>query len=330
MKIGSHTLKNKLILAPMAGITDRPFRNLCRDYGAGLAVSEMVSSNPSLRQHRRTRLKIDHRDENGLRSVQILGTDPLLMAKAARFNQQQGADIIDINMGCPAKKVCAVAAGSALLKNESLVASILDSVVRAVDIPVTLKIRTGWDLKNRNALSIAKLAENSGIAALAIHGRTRACKFNATAEYETIKEVKKSVNIPIIANGDIDSPEKAIFVLNYTKADAIMVGRSAQGQPWIFRQLQQVLKGDDYYPLSFPLINQSILTHLEQLHHFYGENLGVKIARKHISWYFKRLGIRQEQTQLFYQATTAKQQTTRLKHAFDSFSNDNLDNYGRF
>ncbi len=323
MKIGSHTLKNKLILAPMAGITDLPFRNLCRDYGAGLAVSEMVSSNPDLRQHKRTLLKASHSGENGLCSVQIFGTEPLLMAEAARFNQQQGADIIDINMGCPAKKVCAVAAGSALLKNESLVAAILESVVKAVEIPVTLKIRTGWDVENRNALNIAILAENSGIAALTIHGRTRACKFNGTAEYDTIKKVKQAVNIPIIANGDIDSPEKAVFVLNYTKADAIMIGRGAQGQPWIFKQLQHTLVKNDYLPLSFSLRSQAILIHIEQLYHFYGEISGVRIARKHIGWYFKQLGFSQKQTQLLYQATTAKQQITLLKDLFDSFLNDN-------
>jgi tRNA-dihydrouridine synthase B len=324
MKIGSHTLKNKLILAPMAGITDRPFRNLCRDYGAGLAVSEMVSSNPALRKHKRTLLKADHQGENGLRSVQILGTEPSVMAEAARFNQQHGADIIDINMGFRAKKVCAVAAGSALLKNESLVASILESVVNAVDIPVTLKIRTGWDLENRNALKIAQLAENSGIAALTIHGRTRACKFKGDAEYETIKKVKQTVNIPIIANGDINSPKKAAFVLNYTGVDAIMIGRSAQGQPWIFEQLQQTLAGKDYLPLSFPQITQTILSHLEQLYHFYGETSGVRIARKHIGWYFKHLGIAREQTHKLYQATTVKQQTAMLKFSFDSFLNEPL------
>lgn len=324
MKIGSHILKNKLILAPMAGITDRPFRNLCRDYGAGLAVSEMVSSNPALRKHKRTLLKANHQGENGLRSVQILGTDPLLMAEAAHFNQQRGADIIDINMGCPAKKVCAVAAGSALLKNELLVASILESVVKAVDIPVTLKIRTGWDLENRNALKIAKLAENSGIAALTIHGRTRACKFNGDAEYETIKRVKQAVNIPIIANGDINTPEKAVFVLNYTEVDAIMIGRSAQGQPWIFEQLQQTLAGKDYLPLSFTQMTQIILSHLEQLYHFYGATNGVRIARKHIGWYFKHLGITHEQTHKLYQATTVKQQTALLKFSFDSFLQEPL------
>ncbi|NOQ36991.1 MAG: tRNA dihydrouridine synthase DusB [Methylococcaceae bacterium] len=323
MQIGSHHLKNKLILAPMAGITDRPFRNLCRDYGAGLAISEMVSSNPALRKNKRTLLKADHSGENGLRSVQILGTDPLQMAEAARFNEQRGADIIDINMGCPAKKVCAVAAGSALLKNETLVAQILDAVVNAVEIPVTLKIRTGWDLSNRNALTIAKLAENSGIAALSIHGRTRACKFNGEAEYETIKKVKQHVNIPIIANGDIDSPEKASFVLNYTKADAIMIGRGAQGQPWIFKQLQQYLAGENYSRPSANSIHNTIMLHLDHLYSFYGDNCGVRMARKHIGWYFKNLGIANEQTRKLYETTSPKQQTALLTISLDSFLNDN-------
>ncbi len=209
MQIGPYQLENNLILAPMAGISDRPFRELCKQFGAGLAVSEMVASNPALRKHKRTLLKADHNGETGLRSVQILGTDPQQMADAARFNAQRGAQIIDINMGCPAKKVCSVAAGSALLRDEALVKKILDAVVNAVDIPVTLKIRTGWDLHSRNAVEIARIAENSGIAALTLHGRTRACKFNGQAEYETIKKVKQSVRIPIIANGDIDSAEKA-------------------------------------------------------------------------------------------------------------------------
>ena len=240
MQIGSHVLNNQLILAPMAGITDQPFRVLCRQFGAGLAVSEMLASNPALRDNKRTLLKANHTGENGLRSVQILGTDPAQMADAALFNQARGADIIDINMGCPAKKVCAVAAGSALLKNEDLVAKILDAVVKAVDIPVTLKIRTGWDAENRNAIKIAQLAESIGIAALTIHGRTRACKFNGEAEYDTIQQVKQNVSIPIIANGDITSPEKAAFVLNYTGADAVMIGRGAQGKPWIFQQILQL------------------------------------------------------------------------------------------
>ena len=320
MKIGSHTLKNKLILAPMAGITDLPFRNLCRRYGAGLAISEMVASNPALRQHKRTQLKMNHHGENGLRAIQIVGTDPLVMARAAYFNQQQGADIIDINMGCPAKKVCAVAAGSALLKNEPLVADILRTVVNAVQIPVTLKIRTGWDNDHKNALVIAKIAEDSGIAALTIHGRTRACKFNGIAEYDTIKKVKQQVNIPIIANGDITTPEQAAFVLNYTNADAIMIGRGAQGQPWIFKQFQHYLDGEKVSAPTLTHIYQTIVDHLQQLAQFYGEIAGVRIARKHLKWYFERLKL--PHNPALYQATSAQQQQLLLHHSFNAFLTD--------
>ena len=241
MQIGPYQLENNLILAPMAGISDRPFRELCKQFGAGLTVSEMVASNPALSQHKRTLLKTDHSGETGIRSVQILGTDPQQMADAAKLNAQRGAQIIDINMGCPAKKVCSVAAGSALLRDEALVKRILDAVVNAVDIPVTLKIRTGWDLHSRNAVEIAQIAENAGIAALTIHGRTRACKFDGQAEHETVKKVKQAISIPVIANGDIDSPEQARFVLDSTGADAIMIGRAAQGNPWLFSQISHFI-----------------------------------------------------------------------------------------
>ena len=291
MQIGPYTLQNNLILAPMAGITDRPFRELCRQFGVGLAVSEMVASNPSLQKHRRTLLKTDYRGETGLRSVQILGTDPQQMADAAVLNQQRGAQIIDINMGCPAKKVCSVAAGSALLRNETLVKKILDAIVNAVDIPVTLKIRTGWDTENKNAINIAQIAEQSGIVALTIHGRTRACKFNGEAEYSTIKQVKQTVNIPIIANGDITDAAKAQQVLEYTKADAVMIGRAAQGKPWIFDEIQQQLIGNkNYNKPSIKDIQLIINNHLEYLYSFYGNISGVRIARKHIGWYFDNLG----------------------------------------
>ncbi|MGR8997804.1 MAG: tRNA dihydrouridine synthase DusB [Gammaproteobacteria bacterium] len=287
MQIGPYQLENNLILAPMAGISDRPFRELCKQFGAGLAVSEMMASNPALRKHRRTLLKADHNGETGLRSVQILGTDPEQMADAARFNAQSGAQIIDINMGCPAKKVCSVAAGSALLKDETRVKQILDAVVNAVDIPVTLKIRTGWDLHTRNAVEIARIAEESGVAALTLHGRTRACKFNGQAEYETIKKVKQSVSIPIIANGDIDSAEKAKYVLDTTGADAIMIGRAAQGNPWLFKQINYLLKtGKALEKPTDSAIYNTLLSHLEQLYSFYGNVSGVRIARKHIGWYF--------------------------------------------
>jgi tRNA-dihydrouridine synthase B len=323
MQIGSHILKNNLILAPMAGITDQPFRMLCRQFGAGLAVSEMLTSNPALREHKRTLLKAHHDGENGLRSVQILGTDPVEMAAAARFNQERGADIIDINMGCPAKKVCAVAAGSALLKNEQLVEKILQAVIQAVDIPVTLKIRTGWDLENRNAINIAQLAENAGIAALTIHGRTRACKFGGQAEYDTIKQVKQNVSIPIIANGDIVSPEKAAFVLNYTKADAVMIGRGAQGKPWIFQQILQHLAGKNYTSPNLTQIQTILHSHLEQLYCFYGEVMGVRIARKHIGWYFEALGsLPSAKKNALYQASEPAQQLALVNAAFNFFHHE--------
>ncbi len=291
MQIGSHVLENNLILAPMAGITDRPFREICRQFGAGLAVSEMVASKLSLQKHKRTLQKIDSRGESGLKSVQILGTNPEEMAEAARLNKQRGAQIIDINMGCPAKKVCSVAAGSALLKNEALVKKILDAVVNAVDIPVTLKIRTGWDKKNLNAVSIAQIAEQAGISALTVHGRTRACKFKGEAEYNTIRQVKRSVNIPVIANGDITDAEKAKQVLQITGADAIMIGRAAQGKPWVFNEIKSQLNGSKGY--KKPTVNevQAIMNnHLEKLYSFYGNSSGVKIAGKHIGWYFDNLG----------------------------------------
>ncbi len=318
MQIGPYSLKNKLILAPMAGITDRPFRELCRQFGAGLAVSEMVASNPALQKHRRTLLKTDYTGETGLRSVQILGTNPLHMADAARLNQQRGAQIIDINMGCPAKKVCSVAAGSALLKDETLVNKILDAVVNAVDIPVTLKIRTGWDKDNKNALKIAQIAEQSGIAALTIHGRTRACKFNGQAEYSTIRQVKQVVNLPIIANGDITDANKAKQVIEYTGADAIMIGRAAQGKPWIFDEILQHLNNNKSY--TKPSVNdiQSIINnHLENLYSFYGNISGVRIARKHIGWYFDNLeSIPSVRIKEIYQTLIPSQQIALVNSVF--------------
>jgi tRNA-dihydrouridine synthase B len=290
MKIGPYTLKNNLVLSPMAGITDRPFRQICRQLGAGLAVSEMTASNPALRKHRRTILKLDHSGEDEPRSVQIVGTNPEQMAEAAQFNQSNGAQIIDINMGCPAKKVCNVAAGSALLRDEPLVQSILEAVVCAVDIPVTLKIRTGWDPLSKNAPTIAKIAEQAGIQALAIHGRTRECKYNGNAEFDTIKLVKQAINIPVFANGDITSPEKAREVLDQTGADGLLIGRGAQGRPWIFREIDYFLKtGKHLDPPSIDEIKNIVIHHIVQLHGFYGENMGVKIARKHIAWYFNHI-----------------------------------------
>ncbi|MCK4587111.1 MAG: tRNA dihydrouridine synthase DusB, partial [Gammaproteobacteria bacterium] len=288
MQIGPHKLANQLILAPMAGVTDRPFRQLCKKLGAGMAVSEMVSSNSLLWGSEKTRRRANHDGETDPRSVQIMGADPQMMAEAARYNADNGAQIIDINMGCPAKKVCNVAAGSALLQNETLVGHILDAVVAAVDIPVTLKIRTGWDTENRNGVTIARIAESAGIQSLAVHGRTRACGYKGEAEFDTIAAIKAAINIPLVANGDITTPEKAKIVLDYTKADAVMIGRAAQGRPWIFREIDHYLKTGEKLPEPETReIRDILLEHLHNLYEFYGEYTGVRMARKHISWYSK-------------------------------------------
>jgi tRNA-dihydrouridine synthase B len=274
----------------MAGVTDRPFRQLCKALGAGMAVSEMISANSQLWNTAKSQRRSDHQGEVEPISVQIAGADPQMMAEAARHNVQRGAQIIDINMGCPAKKVCNVAAGSALLRDETLVGRILDAVVAAVDVPVTLKIRTGWDAHNRNALRVARIAESSGIQALSVHGRTRACGFAGDAEYDTIAEVKSQVSIPVIANGDIDSPEKAREVLFRTGADAIMIGRAAQGRPWMFREITHYLEtGERLPPPEVAEIHRVLIGHLDELYSFYGEHTGVRVARKHISWYTKGL-----------------------------------------
>lgn len=286
MRIGQHQIDNGLIVAPMAGVTDRPFRTLCRRLGAGLAVSEMVTTDLCLYRTRKTSRRLDHHGEPGPVSVQIVGTDPQRMADAARVNVAQGAQIIDINMGCPAKKVCKVAAGSALLRDEPRVARILDAVVTAVDVPVTLKIRTGWDIANRNAPRIAQLAEQSGVAALAVHGRSRACRFDGKAEHETVRLVKRSVKIPVIANGDIDSPEKAIAVLRYCAADGLMIGRAAQGKPWLFGEIDHLIRTGQRRPAPHPRwVCDLLLEHLDGLYGLYGTEHGVKVARKHIGWY---------------------------------------------
>ena len=290
MRIGSHQLKNNLIVAPMAGVTDRPFRQLCKKMGAGMAVSEMVSSNSLLWGSQKTLRRANHQGEVEPISVQIAGADPKMLAEAAKYNVDQGAQIIDINMGCPAKKICNVMAGSALLQDEHLVGNILNVVVSAVNVPVTLKIRTGWDRQNRNALRVARIAENAGIQALAVHGRTRACGFSGSAEYDTIAAVKAQVKIPVIANGDITTPEKVREVLDYTKADAVMIGRAAQGRPWIFRDIGHYLEtGRHLPPPEVEEIRRVLSAHLYDLYHFYGEYSGVRIARKHISWYTKGL-----------------------------------------
>jgi len=290
MRIGSRTLRNNLFVAPMAGVTDRPFRQLCKKFGAGLAVSEMVASNSLLWGSEKTRRRANHDGEVEPISVQIAGADPAMMAEAARFNVEQGAQIIDINMGCPAKKVCNTMAGSALLKDEPLVGQILESVVNAVDVPVTLKFRTGWDTANRNALKVARIAEESGVQLLSLHGRTRACGFSGRAEYDTIREVKDSTYLPVVANGDITTPEEAKRVLEYTGADGIMIGRAAQGRPWIFREIAHYFStGETLPPPLVSEIHAVLITHLHDLYSFYGKERGVKVARKHISWYTKGL-----------------------------------------
>jgi tRNA-dihydrouridine synthase B len=291
MQIGPYRLKNNLIVAPMAGVTDRPFRQLCKKMGAGMAVSEMVTSNSLLYGSAKTKRRANHDGEVEPVSVQIAGADPSMMAQAAFYNADQGAAIIDINMGCPAKKVCNVMAGSALLQDEALVARILERVVQAVpNTPVTLKIRTGWDKSHRNALQILHIAQESGIQALAIHGRTRACGYSGDAEYETIAAVKAVARIPIIANGDITTPEKAQQVLAVTGADAIMIGRAAQGRPWLFREISHfLLQGERMPAPDVEEIHAVLLGHLYDLYHFYGELSGSRMARKHIAWYTRGL-----------------------------------------
>jgi tRNA-dihydrouridine synthase B len=290
MHIGSYQLKNNLIVAPMAGVTDRPFRMLCKRMGAGMAVSEMVASNSLLYGSEKTRRRANHEGEVDPISVQIVGADAKMLAEAAKYNVDHGAQIIDINMGCPAKKICNVMAGSALLQNEPLVAKLLEAVVNAVNAPVTLKIRTGWDTHNRNAVQIARIAQASGIQALAIHGRTRACAYTGDAEYDTIAAVKASVAIPIIANGDITTPEKARYVLQYSGADAVMIGRAAQGRPWLFREIEYFLQTGEHLPSPrVDEIHRILLDHVIELYDFYGEYTGLRIARKHISWYTRGL-----------------------------------------
>lgn len=318
MHIGPYRLANRLILAPMAGVTDRPFRMLCRHYGAALAVSEMVSSNPALRHDRTTLRRSDHAGEPEPRAAQILGNEPDAMAEAARLNVDRGAQIIDINMGCPAKKVCQKAAGSALLRDERLVAQILESVVGAVSVPVTLKIRTGWDPAHRNAVTIAKIAENSGIGAIVVHGRTRACGFSGQAEYLTIRQIKQTVGIPVVANGDIDSPEKAAAVLELTGADAVMIGRAALGNPWLFRRIDRFLCGsvEPAIPETEEIRNV-VLDHLKELYTFYGEHLGVRIARKHVGWYLKHLPHPPDFGPLFNAQDGANQQLELIHQLFN-------------
>jgi tRNA-dihydrouridine synthase B len=288
MQIGPYRIDPPVVLAPMAGVTDKPFRMLCKRLGAGLCVSEMTTSDPRFWNTPKSLRRMDHIGEPEPVSVQIAGTEPEQLAEAARYNAAHGAELIDINMGCPAKKVCNVAAGSALLRDEALVARILEAVVGAVDVPVTLKIRTGWCRETRNALTIARIAEASGIAALTIHGRTRNDFYEGEAEYATIAAVKAAVRIPVIANGDITSPRKAKTVLKATGADAVMVGRAAQGRPWIFREIAHFLAtGTELPPVTLAEVRDVLIGHLEHLHSFYGAPQGVRIARKHLGWYAK-------------------------------------------
>ncbi|KOO02067.1 tRNA dihydrouridine synthase DusB [Vibrio nereis] len=319
MKIGNYQLKNNLIVAPMAGVTDRPFRELCLRYGAGMAVSEMMSSNPKLWKTSKSKQRMVHEGESGIRSVQIAGSDPQLMADAAQFSVENGAQIIDINMGCPAKKVNKKLAGSALLKYPEIIEDVLKAVVNAVDVPVTLKTRTGWDTENKNCVQIAKLAEDCGIQALALHGRTKACMYKGEAEYDSIKAVKEAISIPVIANGDIDSPEKAKYVLEYTGADALMIGRPAQGRPWIFQEIQYFLENGTTMPgLPVEEVKSIMLGHVNALHEFYGEYLGPRIARKHVGWYLKEHEQAGEFRRTFNALDAAELQLEALEGYFDN------------
>lgn len=317
--IGPHRLTGRAFLAPMAGVTDLPFRRLCRQLGAALAAGEMLSADSRLWDTRKSRLRRDHTDEPGPRVVQIAGGDPQMMADAARRNVDAGAEIIDINMGCPAKKVCNKDAGSALLRDESLVAAILDATVSAVDVPVTLKIRTGWHPESRNGVDVARLAEAAGIRALAVHGRTRACRFEGEAEYSTIAAIKRAVAIPVIANGDIDSAAKAVQVLAETGADGVMIGRAAQGRPWIFREVEAALAGEPVPAEPGHAEVRDIMTaHLRDLYDFYGPEAGVRIARKHIGWYCRERPQAQAFRQSVMQVDSAEGQLARVREYFDA------------
>ncbi len=313
MRIGQYELKSRIFLAPMAGITDQPFRRLCSRLGAGLTFSEMMSTNPDVWHTEKSKLRLAHHREIGINAVQIAGSDPEEMAQAAQVNVEYGAEIIDINMGCPAKKVNKKMAGSALLREPKLVESILKSVVNAVSVPVTLKIRTGWDQENRNCLQIAQIAEQSGISALTIHGRTRSCLFEGKAEYESIKSVKQAVSIPIIANGDITSAEKAKEVLDYTGADAVMIGRGAYGRPWLFKEVNDFLEKGHYSSLPINEKCRLMLQHIEDLHQFYGEEKGYRIARKHVGWYSESLLPNSNFKRAFNTLETTKDQINELK-----------------
>lgn len=321
LHIGPYCIDPPVLLAPMASVTDKPFRQLCKRLGAGLAVSEMTTADPRLWNTSKSLRRMDHAGEPDPVSVQIAGYDPAMLAEAARFNVDNGAQIIDINMGCPARKVCNVWSGSALLQDEPLVASICRAAVDAVEAPVTLKIRTGWDREHRNALTIARIAEDSGIAALAVHGRTRADKYEGVAEYDTIALVKASVSIPVLANGDIDSPAKARLVLDYTNADAVMIGRAAQGRPWIFREIAHFLATGELLPEpDVGEVRAILLSHLQDLYAFYGEHQGVRIARKHLGWYAKDRPENGNFRTVVNRAETAQEQLRLTAGYFDALA----------
>ncbi len=318
-RIGNFVIDKPTVLAPMAGITDLPFRQLCRRFGAGITVSEMVTADTRLWHSSKSRLRLPHTREPEPRAIQIAGGDAAMLANAARENAALGAQIIDINMGCPAKKVCRKAAGSALLRDEALVAEILQAVVAAVAIPVTLKIRTGWDPDHRNGLAIARIAEDCGIQALAVHGRTRACKFKGSAEYDTIAAIVDAVSIPVFANGDISDPRQARDVLDYTGAAAVMVGRAAQGRPWIFREINHYLsQGTPAPPVTAGEIADTLLEHLAALHDFYGCHAGVRIARKHVGWYLHTLPGTGDVRRAFNRIEDPEQQFQALENYFNN------------
>lgn len=321
MQIGPYILRNNVFVAPMAGVTDRPFRQLCKQLGAGYAVSEMAASNPRLWASEKTSRRTDHAGEMEPKAVQIAGADPKDLADCAKFNVERGAQIIDINMGCPVKKVCNSWCGSALLQHEDLVERILHAVVEAVDVPVTLKFRTGWDRQNRNALTIARMAEQAGIQMLTLHGRTRADGYKGDAEYDTIRAVKAAVGIPVVANGDITTPEKAKFVLDYTGADAVMIGRAAQGRPWICREIDHYLRTGEHLPAPTVEEVRSLMNeHLPAHYAFYGEYVGVRTARKHIGWYVQDLPGGEE----FRQRMNLLESTAEQLNAVDAFFKSQL------
>jgi tRNA-dihydrouridine synthase B len=321
LKIGPYVIDPPVVLAPMAGVTDKPFRLLCRRLGAAYAVSEMTTSDSRLWNTRKSRNRLDHRGESRPVGVQIAGSDPMAMALAAKYNVDHGAEIIDINMGCPAKKVCNAWAGSALLQNETLVARILTAVVAAVEVPVTLKIRTGWNQDNKNGVRIARIAEDAGIQALAVHGRTRDMQYAGDAEYETIAAIKRTVHVPVIANGDIDTPQKSAEVLRITGADGVMLGRAVQGRPWIFREIAHYLATGTLLPeASVAEVGAVLIEHVEQLHDFYGGQAGVRIARKHLGWYAKDRPENAAFRSVVYRAESAYEQLRLARGYFDSLA----------